>query len=384
MNNKTCSYYEKCGGCSQLTTNYNIQLKNKENMVKSIFAEAGIKNYNFQGIKPSPSIYEYRNKMEFSFGDLEIGGILQLGMHPRGKMYEVLTVDDCLLIDSDFRQVLTAVIDYFRDTGIKKYHVKRREGYLRNLVIRKGLNTGELLVNLVTTSQRDHNLSRLAKILHEPSYKGKLVGFLHTVNDDYSDTVKCDQLNVITGRDHFFEELLGYRFKISPLSFFQVNTGGAEILYSMIKNQIKDGARTVYDLYCGTGSIGITVASKADRVIGIEQMAEAVVTARENAAMNECHNCEFITGDVLERIDEVGSQADTIIIDPPRPGIHPKARKKIISIQTPEIIYVSCNPKTLTRDLKDFLKAGYSIDYTECVDMFPHTSHVEICTSLSL
>ncbi|MFW6238062.1 MAG: 23S rRNA (uracil(1939)-C(5))-methyltransferase RlmD, partial [Halanaerobiales bacterium] len=330
MSVKTCSYYERCGGCSQQTTDYERQLVNKENMVKSLFAEARIDDYNYRGIRPSPQVYEYRNKMEFSFGDLEIGGTLQLGMHPRGRMYEVLTVDDCVLVDSDFRQVLTAVVEYFREQGFKKYHVKKREGYLRNLIIRKGLNTGEILVNLVTTSQRDHDLSRLAEILNKIDFRGELAGFLHTINDNYSDAVKCDELNVISGKDHFYEELLDCRFKVRPFSFFQVNTEGAEVLYSLIRDQIKGEDKTIYDLYCGTGSIGITLADKAEKITGIEQMAEAVITARENAEINGCYNCEFITGDVLDHIDEIGSQADTIIIDPPRPGIHPEAREKII------------------------------------------------------
>ena len=383
LSEKTCSYYEKCGGCSQLTTRYKKQLINKENMVKSLFSEAEIENYNYQGIIPSPDIYEYRNKMEFSFGDLEIGGTLQLGMHPRGRIYEVVTVKDCLLVDEDFRKILRTVIKYYRKLDFKKYHVKKREGYLRNLVIRKGTNTGEILVNLVTTSQHNHNPSDLVELLLEKEYAGKLVGFIHTINDDYAGAVKCDESKVMFGRDYFYEELLGYIFKIKPLSFFQVNTKGAEILYKMINDLIDSKQKNIYDLYCGTGSIGITVAEKAEKVYGIEKMAETIVMAKENAEKNNVFNCEFICGDVLKRIDEIGNKADVMIIDPPRPGIHPDARKKIISSGTSEIIYVSCNPKTLTRDLKEFIDNDYNISFTKCIDMFPHTSHVETCTFLT-
>ncbi len=378
-----CPHYGECGGCSQQTIKYQRQLENKETGVKNLLDEAEIEDYKFLGIIPSPRIFEYRNKMEFSFGDLEKGGTLELGLHPRRRRFDIISVDSCYLVDNDFRVVLQTVLDYFREKGFAKYHIQSREGYLRNLVVRKGLKTGELLVNLVTTSQVDHDCVELSERLEDLDYQGELVGFIQTINDDYSDMVQCDQLIIHYGRDYYYEELLGLKFKVKPFSFFQPNTFGAEKLYSVVKEFLGDAKdKLIYDLYCGTGTIGQTVASEAKEVVGIEIIEEAVEMARENAKLNGLNNCHFIAGDVLEKIDMLEKRPDMIIIDPPRAGIHPKALEKIINYGCEEVIYVSCNPKTLARDLKEFQDAGYKIADIKSIDMFPHTGHVETVASL--
>ncbi len=378
-----CEHYQLCGGCNQQSLDYQKQFEKKQAELKKLFAEQGIKDYNLTQFEPSPDVFEYRNNMEFSFGDLKPGGKLQLGMHQRGRQYDVVSVDTCQLVDQDFRQILKTILEHFRNLDYKKYHIKRREGYLRHLVVRKGINTGEILVNLVTTSQREHDFTELANKLTELDYHGELLGFLQTINDDYSDAVQADELRVHYGRDYFYEQLLDYKFKVKPFSFFQTNTKGAEVLYQMVKDLlsgVKD--KVVYDLYCGTGSVGLITARDAKKIYGLEVVKEAVEMARENAKLNGIDNCEFIAGDVLETIDELEEKPDVILIDPPRPGVHPKALKKIIATGAQEIIYVSCNPKTLARDLKELRANEYQIAEMKAIDMFPHTPHVESCLKL--
>ncbi|SJZ91901.1 23S rRNA (uracil(1939)-C(5))-methyltransferase RlmD [Selenihalanaerobacter shriftii] len=378
-----CNHYEMCGGCNKQDINYKEQLQQKEEMVKDLFTKAEIDVEEFLNIKPSPNIFEYRNNMEFSFGDLEKDGELQLGMHPRGMRYDVVTVDACQLVDNDFRIIIKTIIDYFRNQPFRKYHIKLEEGFLRNLIVRKGLHTGEILINLVTTTQQQHDFTDLTEELKNLDYQGELVGFLQTLNDNHADVVQCDELITHYGRDYFFEELLGIKFKVKPFSFFQPNTTGAEVLYETIKDYLGDADnKIIYDLYCGTGTIAQSVVSEAKKVIGIELMEEAVEMARENAKLNNLDNCQFIAGDVLEKVDKLDQTPDVIIVDPPRPGIHPDALQKIIAFDAKEIIYVSCNPKTLVRDLKEITTKGYTAKKVQPVDMFPHTNHVETSVHL--
>lgn len=377
-----CNHFKSCGGCNQQTLPYDIQLIEKEKQMKKLFKAKGIDN--FQGLLPSPRIFEYRNKMEFSFGDLEKDGLLQLGLHPRGRRFDVITVDSCVLVDNDFRAILSLIIEYMRKHKLKRYHVKNRQGFLRNLVIRKGLKTGEILVNLITTSQLKHDFSQLSKELKMLPLQGELVGFLQTINDDYADAVKCDRLIIHYGRDFYFEELLNLRFKIKPFSFFQPNTYAAEVLYKVVKDFLGHGKnKFVFDLYCGTGSISQVIAADVNKVIGIEIIEEAVEMARENLKINKIKNCSFINGDVQEKLFELKEVPDLIIVDPPRPGIHPAALNKIIEYGCHELIYVSCNPRTLVRDLNIMQDSGYKVNRFKCVDMFPHTNHIESVAYLS-
>lgn len=378
-----CDHYEQCGGCNRQNIDYQKQLTIKYDQVKELFQKNGFKDINFQGIISSPRIFEYRNKMEFSFGDLNKNGTLQLGMHPRGRRFDVVTVNTCQIVDNDFRLILSTIIDYFRNLNFKRYHIISREGYLRNLVIRKGLKTDEILVNIITTSQQEHDLSDLSSQLTKLNLEGNLVGFLQTINDDYADDVKCKKLITHYGRSYYFEKLLDLTFKITPFAFFQPNTFAAEELYKTVQNYIdEEKDKVIFDLYCGTGTISQVVAQKAKKVYGIELIKEAVEMARENAKINKISNCEFITGDVLEKVTMLKEKPGLIVIDPPRPGINPKALRKIIEFNSNKIIYVSCNPKSLVHDLEDLTEANYKIKEVKCVDMFPHTHHVETVVSL--
>lgn len=394
-----CPHFGICGSCTYLTLPYEEQLKIKESQVKKLLDSVlcNSANYRFEGIKPSPVSFGYRNKMEFSFGDEIKDGPLALGMHKRGSFYDIVSVTDCRIVDEDYRKILGCVLNYFdrlqkQGVDISFYHRLRHVGYLRHLLMRKAAKTGEILVALVTTTQvpfkrdaEDEVLSGLQDELCALSLDGEIVGFLHTRNDAVADVVQSDETRVLCGRDYFYEELLGLKFKISQFSFFQTNSLGAEVLYETAREYISERVpdKIVYDLYSGTGTIAQLMAPVAKKVIGVEIVEEAVEAARNNAALNGLHNCEFIAGDVLKVLDEIEEKPDVIILDPPRDGIHPKALDKIIRYGVEHILYISCKPTSLVRDLEVFLERGYEVERAVAVDMFPWTSGVETVVLLS-
>ena len=378
-----CSYFGVCGGCSSQNLTYDKQLEFLSNEICDLFEDKDLSMGMYLGVKGSKEIWEYRNKMEFTFGDMEKGGELTLGMHMKGKSFGILTVDKCMIIDEDFRTVLNTTVDYFRTQNLDYYRVMRRTGYLRHLVIRKASNTGELMVNIVTTTQVDFDLTEYTELLKSKTYKGNLVSVLHTENDSLSDAVIPEKVNLLYGKDYITENLLGLNFKISPFSFFQTNSRGAEDLYSLVREFMGDADnKVVFDLYCGTGTIGQIVAGNAKKVIGLELIEEAVEAAKENAKLNGLNNCEFIAGDVAETIKTVKVKPDIIILDPPRSGVSPKALDYVIKFNAKEIIYVSCNPKTLVENLETLMEAGYKVDKTTVKDMFPNTPHAEMIVRL--
>lgn len=379
----SCKHFGDCGGCSYQRIPYEEQLKIKEEQVRKLLDNADIGDYQFIGIEPSPNEFEYRNKMEFTFGDVEKGGPISLGMHQKGKFYEILTVDGCQIVDKDFTSVLTTILEYFREQNTTFYHRKRHEGVLRHLVVRKAIKTGELLLNLVTSSQEKLDLTELTERLKSLELEGELKGFLHTINDNVADTVQSDETHVLYGQDYITEEILGLKFNISAFSFFQTNSVGADRLYSIVRDFAGDTKdNIIFDLYCGTGTIAQIMAPIAKKVIGIEIVEEAVESAKENAKMNNLDNCEFIAGDVMEKVGMLTDKPDLIILDPPRDGIHPKAINKIIDFKPPQFIYVSCKPTSLARDLPVFVERGYEVKEVKCMDMFPHTPHVETVVNL--
>lgn len=378
-----CPHFGVCGGCSSQNLTYEKQLELLSDEVCELFEDKDIPMGMYLGVKGSENTWEYRNKMEFTFGDLEKGGELTLGMHMKGKSFGVLTVDNCMIVDEDFRKVLTVTVEYFRKQNLPYYRVMKREGYLRHLVVRKASNTGELMVNLVTTTQIDFDLSGYTELLKSQTYKGKLVSVLHTENDSFSDAVVPEKVNILYGRDYIIEELLDLKFKISPFSFFQTNSRGAESLYSIVRDFMGNGDnKVVFDLYCGTGTIGQIAAPNAKKVIGLELIEEAVEAAKENAKLNGLDNCEFIAGDVAETIKQVKVKPDIIILDPPRSGVSPKALDYVIKFNAKEIIYVSCNPKTIVDNLETLLAAGYKVEKSKVKDMFPNTPHAETVVRL--
>ena len=394
-----CVHYGICGGCTFQSLPYEEQLSMKEQQVKDLI-DAVIteenKGYEFLPIKASPRPKAYRNKMEFSFGDEYKDGPLALGMHKRGSFYDIVNVGECQIVDEDFRRVLKTTLEYFKEKQISFYHKLRHTGYLRHFLVRKAVKTGEILVDLVTTTQTDGLgaetestlLDGWVKVLCAETYDGVLKGILHTKNDSVADTIKNEGTDILSGQDFFYEELLGLKFKITPFSFFQTNSLGAEVLYQTAREFIGDAlddeaSQTVFDLYSGTGTISQILSPVAKKVIGVEIVEEAVVAARENAALNGLTNCKFIAGDVLKVIDTIEEKPDYIVLDPPRDGIHPKALEKIIRYNVPQMVYISCKPTSLARDLEVLQARGYKVKKVQCVDMFPATGNVETVCLLS-
>ena len=379
-----CPHFGVCGGCISQNVPYENQLKLKTGAVLDLFAKAGVSTGEFLGIEESPEVYEYRNKMEFSFGDMSKGGELQLGMHKKGSPFSVVTVEKCMLIDEDFRTILNYTLSYFREKNLPHYRVMQHEGFLRHFIIRKAKNADEIMVNLVTTSQIDEDLTPWVEGLKSLNLSGKLVSIIHTVNDSLSDAVVPEKVNILSGESFVTENILGLKFKISPFSFFQTNTKGTERLYSMVRDFIgEEKKHTIFDLYCGTGTIGQVVAPYGQEIKGVEIIEEAVEAANENAKLNGLTNCNFIAGDVAKVITELKGSPDLIILDPPRSGVHPKALEYVTKFNAKEIIYVSCNPKTLVTDLAYLEAHGYKIEKTKLMDMFPMTPHVETVVKLS-
>ena len=415
MDVPACKHFDQCGGCSYQTLPYEEQVALKGRQIKRLLEPVLPENSFddlFEGVIPSPNQFAYRNKMEFSFGDAYFNGPLSLGMHKRGSFYDIVTVDGCQIIDEDMRCVLMETLAYFQERGANYYHKMRHEGYLRHLLVRKAAKTGEILVDLVTSSdarflQKDATepetevqadalealeselLQGWSKRLQEVSYDGKLTGVLHTRNDRPADVVEDQGTRVLFGQAYFYEELLGLRFRITPFSFFQTNSLGAEKLYETARDfitaenaDILEG-KTVYDLYSGTGTIAQILAPVSGHVIGVEIVEEAVEAAKKNALENGLTNCDFIAGDVLKVIDEIEEKPDYIVLDPPRDGIHPKALDKIIAYGVESMIYISCKPTSLARDLEVLQASGYQVKRICCCDMFAGTPHVETVVLLS-
>lgn len=373
-----CIHYGACGGCLYQTIPYEEQLKIKEEQVKKLL-DSVCSDYVFEGIKPSPISGGYRNKMEFSFGDEYKDGPLALGMHKRGSFYDVVTVTDCKIVNPDFCKILAEVKAYFEELGVGFYKKLQHTGYLRHLLIRRAVKTGEILVDLVTTTQEEYDLAPLARRIQELDLEGTLVGILHTSNDSLADVVKNDGTEILYGQDFFYEELLGLKFKITPFSFFQTNSLGAEVLYETARSYVGETEdKVVFDLYSGTGTIAQILAPVAKKVVGVEIVEEAVEAAKENAKLNGLENCEFIAGDVLKVIEEMKDKPDLIVLDPPRDGIHPKALGKIINFGVDRMVYISCKPTSLVRDLVVLQGNGYRVEKACAVDMFPGTANVEV------
>lgn len=383
-----CPHADECGGCSYQSLPYEEQLKLKAAQVQALLAPVLPEGYCFEGIKGSPLVEAYRNKMEFSFGDEVKDGPLALGMHKRGSFYDIVTVGQCSLVHEDICRILTATLEYFAGKETKFYKKLSHQGYLRHLLVRRGVKTKEIMVDLVTSTQtegswnggmdEDALLDGWKEKILAMETEGRLIGILHTKNDSLADVVQSDETDVLYGQDYFYEELLGLKFKITPFSFFQTNSLGAEVLYETAREYIGEtDGRTVFDLYSGTGTIAQILAPVAKHVTGVEIVEEAVEAAKENASLNGLSNCDFIAGDVLKVLDSLTERPDLIVLDPPRDGIHPKVLPKIMNYGVDRMVYISCKPTSLARDLVVLQAGGYAVERVGCVDMFPGTHHVE-------
>ncbi|MDE6433175.1 MAG: 23S rRNA (uracil(1939)-C(5))-methyltransferase RlmD [Lachnospiraceae bacterium] len=416
---------------------YENQLALKEGQVKALLDSVlDPSTYTWDGIRKSPVLTAYRNKMEFSFGDAFKDGPLCLGMHKKGSFHDIVTVDSCQITSEDYNKILRAVLDFYTEKQVPFYKKMQHAGVLRHLVVRQAACSKDILVNLVTTTQgyvagdvqtqvtdgmqmpndggealgekpvyppEERKLTKALPVhlsdaeLYESLYleelqelllalplEGKIVGILHTHNDSLSDAVIPEKIVTLYGQDYIYEEILGLKFKISPFSFFQTNSKGAEVLYETARGYIGETKdKVVFDLYSGTGTIAQMLAPVAKKVIGVEIVEEAVEAAKENAALNQLSNCEFIAGDVLKVLDEISEKPDIIVLDPPRDGCNPKALSKIIAYGVEEMVYISCKPTSLVRDLEILREHGYHVVRACAVDQFVGTLHVETVVLLS-
>ena len=365
-----CPHFGDCGGCVYQDVPYEKQLELKASQVKTIIDEV-CENYEFEGIIGSPESFEYRNKMEFSFGDEYKDGPLALGLHKKGSFHDIVSIKACKIVNDDYNVIVKAVLSYFKDMD-------------------------EYFFDLVTTSKWDEcgqaatlsesdMLDGLKDKLLGLELNGKIAGILHTYNDSLSDVVQSDKTDILYGCDYIIESILGLNFKISPFSFFQTNSLGAEVLYEKARSYVGETKnKVIFDLYSGTGTIAQMLAPVAKRVTGVEIIEEAVEAAKINAALNGLDNCSFIAGDVLKVIDELTDKPDLIVLDPPRDGINPKALTKIIDFGVDRMVYISCKPTSLARDLVMLQERGYKVEKVCAVDMFPGTTHVETVALLSL
>lgn len=378
-----CTHYEKCGGCMSQEVPYEKQLQFKEKEVLELFRQSGLTFQTYHGILGSPKQWHYRNKMEYTFGDEYKNGPMCLGMHLKNRRNSILTTDQCQIVPEDFNRLLAKTLVHFRDSGLDYYWPLGRTGTLRNLVLREGRRTGELMAILVTTSDERVDARAWAEDLLSVQTEHELTSIFHMVNDSYQDAVIAEKLELLHGREYITDELLGLTFRITPTSFFQTSTDAAEQLFRKVMDFAGDVAeKDVFDLYCGTGTIGNILAKSARSVTGVEIIEEAAEIAQENARINGNTNAAFIAGDVRDVLKDLETAPDLIVMDPPRAGIHPKALEYALAFNAREIIYVSCNPKTLAHDLT-VMKETMSLNDLILLDNYPNTNHVEAIVLMS-
>jgi 23S rRNA (uracil1939-C5)-methyltransferase len=373
-----CAHYPACGGCRFQDLAYEAQLDAKAQQVRDALRRIG----GFPGIEPEPavaakSLFHYRNKLEYSFATLDDGSV-GLGFHRAGRWDEVLDVERCWLTTDLGNGIREAVKAWARAEGLPAYDQERQDGYLRHLVVREGRNTGQALVVLVTTPGDLAGAESLVEALRAfPE-----VCSVHWAVNDSPAEVTSLPTDLLWGGEAMEEEILGLRYRVRPNAFLQTNTEMCEVLYALAREYAGlTGNETVYDLYCGIGTIGLTLARNALTVWGIEHSEESIACAVENADLNGLANAAFFDGDVGRDLEELRDRAgppDVVVVDPPRAGLAGKAVRGVGELQAPRLVYVSCNPTTLAGNAKELVRDfGYRLERARPVDMFPHTPHIE-------
>jgi len=379
-----CRHFGICGGCRFQDLAYERQVAAKADQVRDALVRlGGYPEPPLEPIVPARSIYGYRNKLEYSFAAGE-DGALALGFHRAGRWDEVVHVDECLLTTDLGNAVRTAVLEWARSEGLEPYDQETQTGYLRHLVLREARNTGQLLVLLVTAPGERFD----ADFLIETLTRFPEVRSIHWAVNDRPAEVTNLPTRLLWGQEWVEEELLGLRFRVRPNAFLQTNTEMAETLYELARDGAAlTGTERVYDLYCGTGTIGLALAADAASVWGVEISEESVACAIENAEANGVSNARFFAGNVGQSLEELAERAgapDVIVVDPPRAGLAGKALRRTGELRAPRLVYVSCNPTTLASDLA-VLRDEYGYELVRCtpVDMFPHTPHIESVSVLT-
>ena len=394
-----CAHFGVCGGCKWQMLPYEKQLEYKEQEVRDVMQRIGrLGGVPVFPIKGSVDTIHYRNKLEFTFSNrkyLPAAELKELGEDewPGGalgyhvpRLYDkIIDIYECWLMDDVNNQVRNSLRDYALENKLSYYDIKEHKGFLRNIILRY-CTTGELMVNLVFGHDDAAEIKKIADYLLEkvPS----ITTLLYTINPKWNDSIYDLDPQIITGKGYVIEMLEEFKFKISPKSFFQTNTKQAEVLYNVVKDfATLNGTETVYDLYCGTGSIGIFLSKNAKKIIGVDVIEDAIRDAKENALLNGLDETSFFAGDVIEVCDNaffnLHGHPDVVIIDPPRAGLHPKLIQKLLEIAPPTLVYVSCNVATQARDLH-LLNETFEVEKLQPVDMFPHTHHIECVALLTL
>ncbi len=394
-----CIHFGICGGCKWQMLPYPKQLEYKEQEVRDVFQRIGkITDVPVLPILGSEKTIHYRNKLEFTFSNKKYltenefkemgedqwpGGAL--GYHVPRLYDKIIDIRECWLMDDVNNVIRNSLREFAQENNYSYYDIKEHKGWLRNCIIRV-CTTGELMVNIVFGYEDRVEREKVCNFLLQAV--PKITTVLFTINPKWNDSLNDLEPKVFYGKGFVMEKLGEFNFKISPKSFFQTNTKQAEVLYNVVKDFTSlKGNEIVYDLYCGTGSIGIFLSNQAKKIIGVEVIEEAVNDAKENAQLNNLDHTSFYSCDVIEICNdeffELHGRPDVVIVDPPRAGLHNKLINKLLEIAAPKIVYVSCNVATQARDLQ-LLNEKYSVEKLQPVDMFPHTHHIECVGLLKL
>ena len=392
-----CADFGSCGGCAFQTLDYSAQLEQKRALVGDPLQRiGGLEELAVAPCLPSPDVWHYRNKMEFSFArrrwlrpeelnsgvDGAVGAAL--GLHVPRVFDKVIEIASCHIQDPRANAVLETTREFARASGVSAYDTRSRQGYWRFLVIRTGRHSGEIMVNLVTAYRDAEIAAGWAEAIRKqfPDVDSLLNG----IAPRPASAVILDEIHLLQGRGHILERLGDLEFEIAPSAFFQPNTRAAEVLYGEVEKRAGDlRGKVLFDLYCGTGTIALFLARRAAKVVGLELSEAAIANARQNAARNKIHNAAFSAGDVrgtLANAVRRHGRPDVVVLDPPRAGNHPKFLRSLIELAPQRIVHVSCNPSTLARDLALLVAAGYVPEEAQPVDLFPHTPHVECVIAL--
>ena len=371
-----CPVAGRCGGCAFRHISYEAELEYKRQTVRDAFLRIGHIEADVSGVSACPSRDRYRNKAQYPVGFEK--GRINIGFYAP-MSHRVVDIKDCLLQPEEFARIVAAVREWMMRFGVTPYDETTGKGYLRHIYLRKGFATGEIMVCAVVNSDRPKRSDEFTAAVLNACSGVRSVVFDYNTAD--TNVILGDRYDVVYGTDGIYDELCGIRVKLSPLSFYQVNHDGAERLYGIAAELAAPGKDdTVCDLYCGAGTIGLSMASKAKKIIGVEIVPEAVEDAKTNARINDITNAEFICADAgaaAKQLEEKGVRPDVVIVDPPRKGCSPELLAAVDAMSPDRLVYVSCDPATLARDCAELYKTGWRVDEVRPVDMFPGTTHVE-------
>ena len=374
-----CKVFESCGGCDFMHISYPKQLEIKADTVKNNIQRIGSvhpEEYIFEGIIGADDIYEYRNKAQFPIGRLK--GRTVCGFYSK-RSHDIVPCTKCLIQNEEINKAVELFLEYANEERISVYDEKSHKGILRHIYVRTGAYTGDMLMVIVTNSQKPlPNTDKLTEKLN--TIKG-LKGLIQNINTEKTNLIMGSESRIILGDNSIVSKIVSLKFKISAESFFQVNGFQTEKLYSKALEYAElSGRETVFDLYCGVGSISLFLAQKAKKVIGVEIVEKAIENAKENAKLNNIDNAEFYAGDcgkIVGKLIENGENADVVVVDPPRKGCSEELLAFLNDISPKKIVYVSCNSATLARDIKILKEYGYELKKACAVDMFPMSGHIE-------